>query len=176
MPALPQLFGTPPWPVREVLRRVNELGGAVVAAHPYDKTVDRPSGDAIFTLDGLSAVEGLNAERKGPANDLAMEAADHMNLPCTGASGAKASLDEIGKAATLFKDPVRSERDVVTQLRAGSVFCVAIGVSPRPREELAERRGGSSRGGERGDRGGRGERGDRRGRGDRGGRRGGPRR
>jgi len=167
VPALPQLFGTPPWPVREVLRRVNELGGAAVAAHPYDKTVERPSGDLIFTLDGLSAVEGLNASRKGPANDLAMEAADHMNLPCTGASGAKASLDEIGKAATLFKEPVRSEGDVVAQLRAGSVFCVAIGVSPRPAEER-DRRG--PRGG------GRGDRGERRPRGNRGGRPGGARR
>jgi hypothetical protein len=132
VPALPQIFGTPPWPVREVLRKVGEMGGVAVAAHPYDKSVERPSGDAIFTLDGLSAVEGLNAHRAGPANDLAVEAADHMALPCTGASGALASLDEIGKAATLFRDPVRTEADLVAQIRAGSIYCVAIGVAARP--------------------------------------------
>ena len=130
VPAPPQVFGSAtPWPARDVLARVREMGGVAVAAHPYDKTVERPSGDFIFTLDGLAAIEGLNTRRKGPANDLAVEAADHMNLPCVGASGAHA-IEEIGKAATLFRDPVTSEADVVAQLRAGTVFCVAIGVTP----------------------------------------------
>jgi len=167
VPAPAQLFGSAtPWSVREVLSKVREVGGAVVAAHPYDKTVERPSGDVIFTLDGLSAVEGLNARRRGAANDLALEAADHMSLPCTGASGAH-ELAEIGKAATLFRDPVASEADVVAQLRAGTVFSVAIGVSSSPPREGGERRerregrhdrdrshdrGGHGRGGRRGGR------------------------
>jgi predicted metal-dependent phosphoesterase TrpH len=148
IPAPPQVFGSAtPWPVREVLAKVRELGGVAVAAHPYDKSVERPSGDFIFTLDGLSAIEGLNTGRRGPANDLAVEAADHMNLPCVGASGARAAED-IGKAATLFRDEVRSEADLVAQLRAGSVFSVAIGVLP-----------GGDGGGDRGaDRGGHGDR------------------
>ncbi len=178
VPAPPQAFGSAtPWPVREVLARVKELGGVAIAAHPYDKSVERPSGDVIFTLDGLAAVEGLNARRPGSANDLAMEAADHMNLPCVGASGALGSLDEIGKAATLFREPVASEADVVRQIRAGTVFCVAIGVTPgraeRPERGRGERGPGERRGEHgprerRGDRGGR-ERGGERGRGRRGG-------
>jgi predicted metal-dependent phosphoesterase TrpH len=159
IPAPPQVFGSAtPWPVREVLAKVRELGGVAVAAHPYDKTVERPSGDFIFTLDGLSAIEGLNTRRKGPANDLAVEAADHMNLPCTGASGAQGSVDEVGQAATLFRDPVASEEDLVRQLRAGTVWCVAIGVTPGPAEpprDRGERRGGDRHGEHRGDRGGR---------------------
>jgi predicted metal-dependent phosphoesterase TrpH len=154
VPALPQIFGTPPWAVRDVLRKVGEMGGVAIAAHPYDKSVDRPSGDAIFTLDGLSAVEGLNTHRPGPANDLAVEAADHMALPCTGGSGALSSLDEIGKAATLFRDPVTSEAELVAQIRAGSIFCVSIGVAARPpgsagreRPERTARGGPGGRGG-----------------------------
>ena len=157
VPAPPQMFGTTPWPVREVLKRVREMGAAVVAAHPYDKSVERPSGDFIFTLEGLHALEGLNARRKGPANDLAIEAADHMSLPCVGASGAQPTLDDIGKAATLFRDPVASEADLVRQIQAGSVFCVSIGPPPQPqperRGERHERRGGD--GERRGGRGGR---------------------
>ncbi len=130
-----QLFGSrTPWSAREVVQKVNAMGGAVVAAHPYDKAVERPSGDFIFTLTGLAAVEGLNARRKGPANDLAIEAADHMGLPCTGASGALSSLDEIGRAATLFREPISNEAELVERLRAGAVFSVAIGVTPRPPE------------------------------------------
>src|SRR5512146_1628319 len=166
VPAPPQLLGAAtPWPVRDVLAKVKELGGAVVAAHPYDKTVERPSGDFIFTLDGLSAIEGLNTRRKGPANDLAVEAADHMNLPCTGASGAQGALEEVGHAATLFRDPVASEQDLVRQLRAGTVWCVAIGVTPGAAEaggerehrgaHRGERRGGDRHGEHRGERGGR---------------------
>jgi predicted metal-dependent phosphoesterase TrpH len=176
IPAPPQVFGAAtPWPVHEVLAKVKELGGVVVAAHPYDKTVERPSGDFIFTLDGLAAVEGLNTRRKGPTNDLAVEAADHMNLPCTGASGAMGAVEEIGKAATLFRDPVASEEDLVRQLRAGTIWCVALGVTPGAEEasrDRGERRGGDRHGEHRGERGGRREGGGGRPRGGRG--RGGP--
>jgi len=163
VPALPQIFGTPPWPVREVLTKVVDMGGVVVAAHPYDRSIERPGGDVIFTLDGLSAVEGLNARCKGSTNDLAMEAADHMGLPCVGGSGARESLDDIGKAATLFRDPVHGEADLAAQLKAGTVFCVAIGVTPRPVEardpRAREDRGRGGRGGQgRGERSGRGDR------------------
>jgi predicted metal-dependent phosphoesterase TrpH len=164
VPALPQIFGTPPWPVREVIAKVASLGGVVVAAHAYDKSIDHPGGDVLFTLDGLSAVEGLDGRRRPAVNDLAVEAADHMGLPCVAGSGAKESLGEIGKAATLFRDPVASEADLVAQIRAGKVFSVAIGVTPGPAEERGGRRSGDRRG-ERGGRGG--DRHDRSGRGPR---------
>jgi hypothetical protein len=156
--------------VRDVVKRVREMGGVVVAAHPYDKSIERPSGDFIFTLEGLNALEGFNARRKGPANDLAIEAADHMSLPCVGASGAQPTLDDIGKAATLFRDLVASEADLVRQIQAGSVFCVTIGAPPQPQPE---RRGGDRHGGERrgGDRRGEARGGERRDRGGGGGRR-----
>ena len=161
VPALPQMFGTTPWKVREVLERVRELGAAVVAAHPYDKSVERPSGDFIFTLEGLSALEGLNARRKGPANDLAIEAADHMNLPCVGGSGARPVLDDIGKAATLFREPVANEEDLVRQIRSGKVFCVTIGHRPSGAGERSSERSGDRHGGEARSKQGRGRRGGR---------------
>ncbi len=168
VPALPQIFGTPPWPVQEVLLKVASMGGAVVAAHPYDRSIERPGGDVVFTLDGLSAVEGLDASRKPAINDLAVEAADHMGLPCVGGSGARDALGEIGKAATLFRDLVRNEADLVAQLRSGTVFGVAIGVTPGPPETRSSRGPGDRRGGDRGARrdGGRGGRDGSRGRGD----------
>jgi hypothetical protein len=132
--------------VREVLRFVQAKGGVAVAAHPYDKTIDRPSGDFIFTLDGLSAIEGLCGRSHGPANDLAVEAADHLNLPCIAGSGARAA-EEIGKVATLFREPVASEADVVAQIRSGGVYCVTVGAVPASaRGPGTDRRGGDRRG------------------------------
>ncbi len=173
VPPLSQLFGTPPWSAGEVVRKVGELGGVTVAAHPYDKTMERPSGDFIFTLEGLAAVEGLNARRRGPSNDLAVEAADHMGLPCVGVSGALDSIDVVGAAATLFRDPVANEADLVRQVKARTIFCVAVGVTPGAAAGRGEgrrgeggryqagRREGGAREGARRDRGRRG--GDRRG-------------
>jgi hypothetical protein len=133
VPAPAQLFGSAtPWPAREVVARVQGMGGAVVAAHPYDRSIDRPGGDFVFTLDGLSAIEGLHGRKHGSHDDLAVEAADHLNLPCVGGSGALGAASEVGSAATLFRDPVTCEADVVAQLRAGTVYCVAVGVTPAP--------------------------------------------
>ena len=143
VPPLPQWLGTPPWPVAETLARVEELGGVVVAAHPYDKSIERPGGDVLFSLQGIAAVEGLDGRRSAHVNDLAVEAADHLGLPCIGGSGARASVDEIGGAATLFRDPVRTEADLVAQLRSGTVWCVAIGAAPArsaPRVGRGDRR------------------------------------
>jgi hypothetical protein len=131
------------------------MGGAVVAAHPYDRSIERPGGDVVFSLDGLSAIEGHDARRKSATNDLAVEAADHLGLPCVGGSGARDGLGEIGKAATLFRDVVRTEADLVAQLRSGTVFGVVIGVTPGPPETRAARGPGDRRGDRGGDRGGR---------------------
>lgn len=152
VPPLPELFGgVAPWPVQKVLAAVRALGGAVVAAHPYDRSVAHPSGDAIFTLDGLAAIQGLHGRRRGHHDDLAVEAADHLNLPCVGGSGALAAASEVGSAATLFRDVVTCEADLVAQLLAGTVFCVALGVTPPPARDERGGRGGDRRGGGRGE-------------------------
>lgn len=154
LPAPGQVLGATPWPLREALRFVAEHRGVAVAAHPYDRTVDRPSGDAVLTIEGLSAIEGLCGRSSPAANDLAVEAADHLNLPCVGGSGAHASLDEIGRVATLFRDPVRDEEELVGRIRAGGVYCVAIGAVPEHRASAGrdrerprpDRHGGERRG------------------------------
>jgi len=151
VPAPAQLFGSAtPWKAQEVVSRVLSLGGAVVAAHPYDRAIERPAGDLLFTLEGLSAVQARHARHAGSHDDLAVEAADHLNLPCVGGSGALGGPAEVGRAATLFRDPVRSEADVVAQLRAGTAWCVEVGVTPPPPEARSSRSAGPRRDGREG--------------------------
>lgn len=137
-----ELLGPRPesgWPVREVLEKVKEAGAAAVAATPYDRELARPMGDALFTLEGLAAVEGLSGRLSDATNELAIAAASHLDLPCVGGSGARRE-EEIGRAATLFRDPIASQRSLVEALMTGNAWAVWIGENPTFPGDQAPRR------------------------------------
>lgn len=121
-----------PWSAEEVLPKVRGLGAAVVAARPFDRDFAYPAHDFIMSLKLLSGVEGYNAKLRQSANDLAIEAAEKIGLPCVGGSDARGSLDEIGWGATLFKKPVGSQTELVQAILAGEFWAVQMGELPRP--------------------------------------------
>lgn len=118
------------WPVREVVSRVREKGGVVIAARPYDRSLERPMGDFVFTLDGFSAIEGLCGTQPSDVNELGIEAADQLSLPCVGGSCA-GELEEVGRAAALFRDEFRDEGGLVRAIQDGKVWAVAVGKPPK---------------------------------------------
>ncbi|AEI67224.1 PHP-associated domain-containing protein [Corallococcus macrosporus] len=141
-----------PWSAAECLPKVKALGAAIVAARPYDRDSQHPAMDFIRSLSVLSAVEGYNARVKQTSNDLAVEAAAAMKLPCVGGSDARGSLDEVGRGATLFKQPVQTQAELVAELLKGDFWPVMAGDLPRltrPGEAQASRKsgGGGGRGG-----------------------------
>lgn len=140
LPAVAALFGEPGpkgYGAREVLAKVQEQGGVAIAAHPYDRDMERPSGDFIFAVkDKLAAVEGLNALKRPGVNDLAVEASEHMRLPCTGGSNAIKALEEVGRAATYFPARISTHAELVGALKVGGYFPVGVG-RPPPLSELA---------------------------------------
>jgi predicted metal-dependent phosphoesterase TrpH len=163
-----------PWSAAECLPKVKSLGAAIVAARPYDRDFPNPAGDYILTLQCLSAVEGYNPKVRQTANELAVEAAESLRLPCVGGSDARASLDEVGRGATLFKNPIQTQKDLVAAILGGEYWAVAVGDIPklggggggerdrdRDRGDRGDRRGGRDR--DRDRRGGRGGGGGRRG-------------
>jgi predicted metal-dependent phosphoesterase TrpH len=163
VPAPAQMWGGQsdrPWPAKEVVDKVRSMGGAVIAAHPYDRESQFPAGDFIFTLQGLSAVEAFNARLSAAANEMAMEAADHLQLPSVGGSNTRQNLDLLGRMATLFKRPVSNEAELVTALINGEVWPVVVAPPPLPERSRSDRDGPRRHreGGPRGD----GERRDRR--------------
>jgi hypothetical protein len=154
IPPFDQVFGPAPesrWPVRDVLARVAALGGAVVAARPYDTTVDHPGGDILYTLGGLTAVEVIAPLHPREISYPAIEAAECLGLPCVGGSGARGSLDDLGKAATLFTEAIHNEAELVAALRAGSCWPVEFGEPPAHlgRRDAAQHRNGAPRHGDR---------------------------
>jgi len=131
-----QLWGSPrekPWSAAECLPKVKSLGAAIVAARPFDRDAPvPPAGDFLKTLDLLSGIEGYNPKVRATANDMAVEVAEAMKLPCVAGSDARDSLDEVGRAATLFKSPIKTQQELVTALLAGTDFwAVAVGEIPR---------------------------------------------
>jgi hypothetical protein len=143
-----------PWSAVECLPKVKAMGAAIIAARPYDRDFPNPPMDFIRSLNLLSAVEGYNAKVKQTANDLAVEAAEALNLPCIGGSDARGSLDDVGRGATFFKRPIATQAQLVQELLKGEFWPVMAGELPRltrPGEAQASKasgkRGGGTKGG-----------------------------
>ncbi len=64
-------------------------------------------------------------------DDLAVEAAEKLKLPCIGGSDARLTLDEVGRGATFFKRPLASQADLLTELQRRDYWPVMVGDLPR---------------------------------------------
>jgi predicted metal-dependent phosphoesterase TrpH len=120
-----------PWSAEEALPKVRSLGAAIVAARPYDRDFPYPAQDYILSLKPLCAVEGYNPRLRSSANDLAVEAAEKLSLPCVGGSDARGSLDEVGWGATLFKRDIGTQEQLVQALLGAEFWAVQMGELPR---------------------------------------------
>jgi predicted metal-dependent phosphoesterase TrpH len=123
---------------------VEQLDGILVAAHPFDRSVPESPGDSVVRLEGVSAIEVLNASKPTLSNELAEEVAAGAGLPGTGGSNARDSLDQLGRYATLVRGPVDCEADLIDRIRKYDIWPVAIGKPafpppkrsrPRPRDD-----------------------------------------
>lgn len=108
-----------------VIDAIEDLGGITVALRPYDRDVAHPMGDHLFSLQGLNACEVQNPSLSEIANDLALEAASNMDMPCVGTSGSRGS-DRLGSAATLLRKAVTNQAELVEVIRSGDCWPVTI--------------------------------------------------
>lgn len=121
-----------PWSAAEALPKLKSMGAAIVSARPYDRDSDYYAGDQILTEKTLSAIEGFNAKVRSNANDLAIEAAETMKLPLIGGSDTRGTLDELGRGATFFKNPIKSQAELVQALLSQQGYwAVQMGELPR---------------------------------------------
>lgn len=128
-----QLWGSnreTPWKAEECLPKLKSLGAAIVAARPYDKEFATPALDFVKTLKVLCAVEVYNPKARAGANELAIEAANALQVPGVAGSDARGSVDEVGYAATLFTRPIATQADFVKALLGRDYFPVQMGELP----------------------------------------------
>lgn len=99
----------------EALQRAREYGAACIAAHPTRAGLGFDERIQYLELDGLE-VSSVNL--KPHEQRLAMNLAQAIGRPMTGSSDAH-RLDDVGRFATEFLDPIRSMPDLIVALRAG---------------------------------------------------------
>lgn len=100
----------------ELLRLVNERGGAAVAAHPFRQ--GRKTREYLVR-DGLcNIVEGLNGRNRQEENRRTAAWRDHYAVGLIGGSDAHSAV-ELGRSTTTFHMPIQNSADMVKALKSG---------------------------------------------------------
>ncbi len=106
-------------PLREVIVRINDLGGICVPAHPYREIGLASLLHGLLELAGIVAVETHNGGNRDMDNDLALQAAQAMSLPTLGGSDCH-KVGAVGRCATEFLTPIRDMASFIAAVRAGA--------------------------------------------------------
>ena len=114
-----------------VRRLIDEVGGAMVVAHPYRRqfredeppdesghlpSVQRACENSIFGV--VDAVEILNGRASNGENGFSFQLGERLRLRGCGGSDAH-SLAEIGSCATLFTRRITCLEELIVELREG---------------------------------------------------------
>ena len=117
---------------REVVQRVHEEGGILIAAHPYKlsrggKHHYYGAGNLIYEL-ALDALEFYHPGHNERALAKVRKAMEDLGLPGTGSSDAH-KVFEVGSFVTLFGNRIEGEEDFIREIRSGRIL-------PGKREKL----------------------------------------
>jgi len=120
-----------------VKRLVDEVGGAIIVAHPYRREFPMIDPDYSGFRRGLGraceksiyevadAIEVLNGRASEKEIIFSREVGRILNLKGVGASDAH-ELKDIGSCATEFEREIRNLQDLVTELKAGRFKAVNL--------------------------------------------------
>ena len=113
--------------IQELQQAVQSAGGYMIAAHPFrgfktfgigqlQMTVDQACQRKVFEF--VDAIEVGNGKLSDDENDMARKVAKKLGLPGTGGSDAH-RVDEVGRWVTVFEKDIRTEQELLDELRAG---------------------------------------------------------
>ena len=107
----------PGLPMQFAVNWAHSRGGVAIPAHSYQKgMVGSYLGDRVFELKNLIALEVINGSATTEENQRALEAATQLGIKGIGGSDAH-GLHGLGKAYTLFPEPITTEEELVWALR-----------------------------------------------------------
>lgn len=106
-------------PMQQAVDWVHRRGGVAIPAHPYQRDLLEGSlGDRVLELNGLLALEELNASLSPVENRRASEARHRMGLHGIGGSDAHGPR-VLGRAYTQFPSSIHTMEELVLALRRG---------------------------------------------------------
>lgn len=122
----------------ELCRTVADAVGVAVMAHPFRSRVPAlgrylerqglPLDENLVgrpELSGFTAIETLNSQCTGGESEKAQRLADILGLPGVGGSDSHA-LHMVGRCATRFQAPIRSDEELVAALKSGQYKAVRL--------------------------------------------------
>lgn len=107
-----------------------KAGAFMIAAHPFRgfpcHAIDdfRKAADLVMkrpVFDKIDGLEGFNGRNLPGNNKFAIQLAEKLSLPNSGGSDAH-SVDELAKCVTIFEKDIRSEMDLIAELKAGRFY------------------------------------------------------
>ena len=127
------VFGIDSYPrriskARELKEFVEEAGGVLIAAHPFRSDFYRSSFDLRLTIDAackspllqlVCAMEIANGLSTEAEVTFCQEVSKKLSLHGAGGSDAHVPL-QIGCCVTIFENSIRSEADLVAELKGGN--------------------------------------------------------
>jgi hypothetical protein len=113
--------------LEELCAEVSRAGGLTIVSHPFrgfllfgvaefQMSVEEACERTVFKhVDGVEILNGMVREQ---GNDMARRVAERLGL--IGVAGSDAHrLDELGRCVTVFERQIRSEQELIEELRAG---------------------------------------------------------
>jgi predicted metal-dependent phosphoesterase TrpH len=113
--------------IQQLHDEVKKADGFMIAAHPFrgfktfgigqlQMTVEQACQRKMFEF--VDAIEIGNGKLADDENDMARKVAEKLGLPGTGGSDAH-RVDEVGRWVTVFENDIRTEQELLEELRAG---------------------------------------------------------
>lgn len=100
---------------QEFIEYVDKFGGTCTAAHPY-RTNNRGLEDKLYTVKGLTAIEGYNGSTSDYHNGLAVKAGKELGIQVIGSSDAHV-VEKVGVYATLLPYKVKNVKELIEALK-----------------------------------------------------------
>lgn len=107
---------------RDVFEAASSSGALLYLAHPARDGLLKVTRE---TVEYFASVESQNGSDSKLQNLAASGLARGFRLPGVGGSDAH-TIDEVGRAATRFTAPIRSDRELLDALRSGAYEAVAL--------------------------------------------------
>lgn len=100
---------------QDFIEYVDKFGGTCTAAHPY-RTNNRGLEDKLYTVKGLTAIEGYNGSTSDYHNGLAVKAGNELGIQVIGSSDAHV-VEKVGVYATLLPYKVKNVKELIEALK-----------------------------------------------------------